>query len=460
MEKGLVVKEHPKYLTWNVIFHLRKMYQSKISIILTCLSWLTMTNVCQANPKQEFDVISYYLTIEPEIRKGHIRGTETIIFQIAPNTNSIALNCGNLIIDKVIGTNVLAFKKDGDRLIIELSEREKRKNEIIIEYHGNPKKGLLFDSDLDQAHTVYFTSQWMICNDTPNDKATLNLNILVPNGKKCVASGELIGIEKREKKTLYKWSQKYETPTYIYGFAIGNFREESEKQGDVQLNYYSQNLSAPQLKKVFKETGNILQFFEQKSGVKYVQKSYSQVLIGNNYQEMSGFSVLKDSYASSVLKDSSEIHLTSHELAHQWWGNMITCKSFQHFWLNEAFATYMSAAFSEYKFGKEKYESDMSLYKDIYDKILTEGKDKPLVFTNWDNPSRNDRNIVYYKGAYVLHLLRQELGDEDFWRGFKSYSQKYFGKSVVTADFQQAMEESTNRNLDVFFGEWVYGKKE
>lgn len=437
------------------------MYQIRTFAFFVFLCFFMLTIGCRANQQQHaLDVTSYHLTIEPEIHQGYITGTETIIFQIAPATNSIVLSCGNLIIDSVVGVHVISFEKDGSRLIIQLSEREQKENEIKIDYHGNPTKGLLFDSDLDQAYTVYFTSQWMISHDTPSDKATLSLNILTPKGKTCVASGELIDMEEKENKTLFRWRQQYETPAYTYGFAIGNFKEESDVDGDIQLKYYAQIGSDNQLKKVFRETANILRFFEKISGVKYVQKSYAQVLIGNHYQEMSGFSVLKPSHASFVLKDSSEIHLTSHELAHQWWGNMITCKNFQHFWLNEAFATYLSSAFNEYKFGKEKYDSDMSIYKGIYDKILADGKDKPLVFANWDNPSRDDRNIVYYKGAYVLHLLRQALGDEDFWIGVKSYSQKYFGKSVVTQNFQQAMEESSNRDLDAFFNEWIYEKKQ
>ena len=138
---------------------------------------------------------------------------------------------------------------------------------------------------------------------------------------------------------------------------------------------------------------------------------------------MSGLSVLSTTYAGSVLKDSSEIHLTAHELAHQWWGNRITCKSFNHFWLNEAFAVYMASAFNEYKFGKEKYLSDISLYKRIYDDVVKRGKDKALVFQGW-KALRDNRSIVYYKGAYVLHLLRQKMGDEAFWKGIQYYSQK------------------------------------
>ena len=181
-----------------------------------------MSIICKANQKEhELDVTSYRLTIEPEIRKRHIKGAVTINFQISPNANSIVLNSGSLLIDSVAG-------KNDDLLIIKLSKREKRENEITIKNHGSPTKGLLFNSKLDQAYTVYFTSQWMICNDKPSDKATLNLNILIPNGLKCIANGELIGVEKIERKTLFRWAQKYESPSYTYGSAIGNFKEESE----------------------------------------------------------------------------------------------------------------------------------------------------------------------------------------------------------------------------------------
>ena len=203
-----------------------------------------------------------------------------------------------------------------------------------------------------------------------------------------------------------------------------------------------------------------MSFFEHKTGIKYYQSNYTQILIGSNYQEMSGFSVLKNSYGNLVLKDSTETNLISHELAHQWWGNRITCKNWNHFWLNEAFATYMSAAYNEYRFGLKKYKADIDSYQKVYQDILKSGNDKPLVFDNWTNPSRADRNIVYFKGAYVLHLLREEMGDEAFWEGVKNYSQRYFGKSVTTVDFQQAMQASVNRNLDDFFNEWVYKRTE
>ena len=404
------------------------------------------------------NVIHYNATLAPNIQEKAISGKVIIHFEITPEVRSIMLNAGDLQIEKVIGQNAEGFEKNGRELKVYLSERNASRNTIEIVYHGNPRRGLLFNTELDQAYTVYFTSHWLICNDDPSDKATINLNILTEIGKTCVASGEFQGKEEKCEKVLFRWAQSYESPAYTYGFTIGDFIHEREKIGEITLNYYAQNLNTEKLRKVFRETGTILQFFEEKSGIPYPQSSYSQILIGDHYQEMSGFSVLKAAYSDFVLKDSSEIHLTSHELAHQWWGNRITCKSFNHFWLNEGLATYMSTAFSEYKFGKVKYESDIAIYKSIYDGIVKRGKDKPLVFPNWDNPTRDDRNIVYYKGAYVIHLLRLELGDEIFWKGIKSYSQKYHSKSVETEDFQRSMEEVAGKSLEDFFNNWVYLK--
>jgi len=138
---------------------------------------------------------------------------------------------------------------------------------------------------------------------------------------------------------------------------------------------------------------------------------------------------------------------------------MITCKDFGHFWLNEVFAVYMSSAFNEHRFGKEKYLSDISIYKNIYKDLIEKGNDKPLVFSSWE-PSRINRIVVYYKGAYVLHLLREKLGDDAFWSGISLYSQNNYRKSVVTNDFKLAMEQASKSNLDDFFDEWVYQNNE
>ncbi len=427
-----------------------------LNLLLFAFSYITLSSNLFLQKNPELNVINYHVSIEPDIETGSVKGSVIIDFLIDPNISKVVLNKGSLNINKVTGKDVINFIQDGNRIIINLADRDYYENQVEIFYDGKPSFGLVFDKELGQAYTVFSTSQWMVCNDSPGDRARVSMDILIPSDKDCIASGEFVQKTTEQNKTLFSWQQEYETPTYTYGFVIGEFNKYEEEYKDVSLFYYARDYLSDELHHILGKTKDMMAFFEEKSGVPYVQSSYSQILMGDHYQEMSGFSVLKNSYGHMVLKDSMETNLISHELAHQWWGNMITCKNWNHFWLNEGFATFMSAAYNQYRFGEEKYDSDISSYFEVYRKIKDEGNDKPLVFPDWINPTGADRNLVYFKGAYILHLLREEMGDWDFWKGIKFYSQKYFGKSVETIDFQHAMEESSGKNLETFFNKWFY----
>ncbi len=430
--------------------------------LLTCLPFSLCFFVTAAfsqikNDNLRPDVLHYKVNLEPDVKENYIRGDVTIDFLLNTNRSEVVFDAGALQIEKVIGESVLSYTREGQKLIVSLADRVKNENEIQIFYTGKSSRGFIIPAP-GQAHTVYFTSDWMVCNDTPNDKAEFEIELLIPSDKICVASGTFVKKESKGEKTLHTWSQDYETPAYTYGFVIGDFQVFEETYREVTLKYYAKDHTSVELEKIFSETRDMMKFFEERSGVAYIQNSYSQILIGNHYQEMSGFAVLKESYGNLVLRDSTETNLISHELAHQWWGNLITCESWNHFWLHEGMATFMSAAYNEYRFGKEKYSADINSYYTVYKDIRGKGKDKPLVFNNWLHPTKEDRNIVYFKGAYVLHMLREELGEQKFWNGIKFFSQKYFRKSVNTLDFQKSMEESSGQTLDKFFNQWVYGK--
>jgi aminopeptidase N len=402
------------------------------------------------------DVTSYNLTIEPDINEGSVKGSVTINFKINKDIDSVIFDSGNLTIEKVTGSNIASYRTINKRLIVCLSKRDCIQNQIVVDYAGYPEKGLIFDRENNQVYTSFFTSHWMVCNDSPGDKALLYLNITVPIDKTCIASGELINTAELNNKVTWSYQLNTESPSYTYGFAVGRFNEAEEKHNEVSLKYYALNYTSEQIKDIFKETPSMISFFEDKSGVRYFQTTYSQVLTGKFYQEMSGFSMLKDGYGAMVLKDSTGTNLISHEMAHQWWGNQITCKTWNHFWLNEGMATFMSAAYNEYRFGKKKYLSDIESYRKVYEEIKSRGNDRSLVFEDWSGPSKDDRNLVYFKGAYVIHLIKEKLGDEAFWNAVRFYSTKYFGQAVETVDFQRAVEESSGVDFNDFFNEWVY----
>lgn len=410
--------------------------------------------------KDQLDVLSYDLSLKPHMETETFSATVRISFLTNAASKEVIFDCGNLQITDLQGKNVAHFKQKNQELIVNLRDSTKKENLIEVGYSGKASHGLIFNTANKEIYTVFSTSQWMVCNNATNDRAKIKMQLSVPNDQSCVASGILADKTAQGDNTQYSWVQDYESPAYTYGFAIGSFNKLKEIHGKTVLNYYSSAYSNEELTTIFSRTRDMVDFFETKTGIPYVQSSYSQLLMGNHYQEMSGFAVLKKSYGQFVLKDSTETNLISHELAHQWWGNMITCVNWNHFWLNEGVATFMSAAFNEHAFGKDKYNSDIASYQKVYETIKGQEKDKSLVFKDWDSPTKEDRNLVYFKGAYIIHLLRMELGENDFWKGIKFYSQKFYGKSVTTLDFQKAFEESTGRNLDAFFSRWVYLKIE
>ncbi|WP_420387579.1 M1 family aminopeptidase [Roseivirga sp.] len=405
---------------------------------------------------QQLDVLSYEATIEPDISAKSIKGSVLIKYSLPLSENSFELESGNLEVIKVEGAHVKAFENTRGKLQIQLQQRQATTGEIRIEYRGRPDRGLLFNQEKNQAYTVYFTSSWMVNHFPVNDKARINLNIVVDKDLDCIANGKLLDIEEKEGKNIYHWQQDFDSPAYTYGFTIGSFDKLELSVGETQVINYAKGYTADELKVIFRETASILSFMEDKSGIRFDYPSYSQVLIGNHFQEMSGFSVLRESYGRMILKDSTETNLISHELAHQWWGNRISCETWGDIWLNEGMATYLSAAYNLERFGRAKYKSDINSYMRVYQDIKKRNKDKPLVFENWLNPTADDRNLVYFKGAYVLHLLREELGNEAFWKGIKLYSQKHFDSSVSTQDFKLAMEEASGKKLNEFFNEWIF----
>jgi len=292
-----------------------------------------------------FDVAHYEARIEPDMATKSVRGRLLIEFNsLVNNLAEIRLNAGALIIDSVRdGKSLLKFERKGSLLHVNLTRPAKlnEKREIEIEYHGTPRHGINFFPEQQQIYTLFSTSQWMPCVDSPGDKATFRLNLILPKDFKATANGRFIKqSDLPNNKISSRWEQKNAIPTYIFGFAAGNFREVKQRHGDIQLRFMaSPQFSENELRQVFRDTADMFDFFQSKAGVKYSDKTYTQVLAaGRVEQEMSSFTAMREDYGRGVLKNEKDIWLGAHELAHQWWGNMVTNRAWTHFWLNEGIA--------------------------------------------------------------------------------------------------------------------------
>jgi len=432
-------------------------------LLLVCSQTATQTRAAtEFYPARAFDVVHYDVQVEPDLTSKTVTGKVAIrLVTLTDAIETVAFDCADLTIDSVrdAGRN-LFFTRDGSRLVISLRAPAKPRetHTIEIEYHGSPPHGISFFVDEQQVYTAFSTSQWMVCLDAPDDKATVRLGVIVPASWTVVANGRMLERRKLPNgRVLHQFRQDTAIPTYTFGFAAGRFNEVVENGGRVQFRYLASGLPNADVRRVFGDTPDMLTFFEARSGVTYSDSNYTQVLAaGPVQQEMSSFSVLGGSYGRWVVDHPQDVALGAHELPTNGGGNSVTCVDWNHFWLNEGMATFMAAAYIEHRFGRDEYLRLIEQYRSSYARVRDAGHDKPLVFQNWLHPTADDRTLVYRKGAYVLHLLREHLGDQAFWAGIRLYTRTYFGKSVTTSDFQGALERSAGRNLSEFFGQWVY----
>lgn len=440
------------------------------SLCLTGLVlWQTPSGLAQPDPaaNHSIDILHYEAQITPDLAGKELEGEVTIQVRLAGRAvgaiPELILNCGDLIIERVsTQKNELRFEKKDRRLHIALGQaKRKQKLKITIRYHGEIRRGVQLFPEARQLYTVFSTSHWMPCRNAPSDRAGFDLQLIVPTGLAAVGNGKLRSKKAwGEEQVMYHWRMKKDAPTYCFGFAVGPMNLFIERQHGVRFQYLSADYSEAALQRIFETSPQMLRFFERKAGVRYPGRTYTQILPkGSTSQEMSDFTVMRNNYGQQVLEDPSAIQLSGHELAHQWWGNQVTCRNWNHFWLNEGMAVFMSAVYREYRFGRESYLEDMDLYREAYQRVAEQGLDKPLQFPDWDQPTAQDRTLVYYKGAYFLHLLREELGERIFWKGIRRYTKKYFGRSVVSSDLQFVMEKVSRKDLSRLFDEWVYPRE-
>jgi aminopeptidase N len=410
---------------------------------------------------ESFDIRHYAVELDLDVAAGAIAGRERIDLVTNAPATALVFDCGALTVDSVaVGGHTAPFTQTTRRLIVTLSGTvpARATRRVDVTYHGASSNGLAILASGRQAYTTFSTSQWMIAVDAPVDRATLDLDVGVPAGWSAGGSGrEISRTTAPNGTTRFHWRLDHEAPSYTFGFVTGAFTEARDAHANVTLRYLGGGLSEADLHRVFHDTAGMLQFFTDRAGVPYPGGTYTQALVASSGgQEMAGLSHLPEAYARGVLADPAANSLAAHELAHQWWGNAVTCRDWTHFWLNEGFATFMAAAYGEQALGRAAYLADVQRWRDRLDRLRAAGADRSLVFSAWNRPSADDRALVYQKGALVLHELRERLGEARFWTAIREYTKAFAGKSVTTAEFQQAVERSSGQRLDDFFAEWVY----
>lgn len=412
-------------------------------------------------PPGVLDIIRYATRARVDVRSRSVEGKTTITYALPENAPSVLyLPRHGLEIGAVssLGGSV-NFQIEPEQVVIDLPRPAGNGGQAAIEltYRGKPTRGLVFGDAL--VYTDFFTCHWMPCLESPGDRAAFRLELVVPAAYRVVAGGQHLGstpVGAGQVEHVYLDERPH--ATYLFGFAAGKLEEAARREGDVALAILGSAPSAT-LARHFDATAAMLRFFESKAGLPLPGGRYTTVLVpGSQAQEKSSFSLIGSDELDPVLslKAPGEDRVFAHELAHQWWGNLITCKDFQHFWLNEGITTFMVAAYEEHRRGSAAYARELASIDGRYRVAADQGFDPKLAFRGEYPTLQLRRAITYSKAALFLDRLRREVGDEAFWRGLKTYTQRRAGQSVESRDFQQDFEAGTGRQLAALFDAWVY----
>jgi aminopeptidase N len=423
------------------------------------LFFLVSLPVLALPPARPYDVDHYEAQIAVDLPAQRLHVEETIqLHSIADGLDTIELDAGSLAVTAVVEDFAnQPYERQGELLVVHPAKpvRLGEERKLQIRYDAGPARGLSFFDD--QVWAAYFTSNWLVCNERAEDRATLRLIISGTKGMKAAASGREMPAHRSGPNAVTTWQEDRELPPFVFGFAVGNFAESSAQEDKVRLRFLASPSAAKELPAIFHETGSAFRFLVEKSGQPYLEKTYTQALLKNGpEQEEAELTLLPEKYGQTLLSKPDDLWLLVHELAHQWYGIGIATRDWSDFWLSEGMASFLADVFLGEKFGPDRYTQEIEAAHKNYEKMKAEGKDRPLSFHDWTQPREAGGRLPYDKGAWVLHLLRQQVGEDTFWRGLRVYTKNNWGKQVTSKDFEKATESVTDAPLTSFFQTWVY----
>ncbi|MGB7283153.1 MAG: M1 family aminopeptidase [Candidatus Acidiferrum sp.] len=428
-------------------------------------------------PSRDYDLQHSRIALRFDLDQKKVIGDVThTLTMLRDGTSEITFDSAGLTIESVtINKSRAKFETKDDQLIISLSSPAHigEKFDVNIRYEGKPSKGLYFilpDKDYpDQPKEIWTQGEsedthfYLPTYDYPNDRLTTETILTVPASWITVANGKLISItDAHDGMKTWTWRESLPSSTYLITAVAGEFDEVKDSWLGIPVDYYAPKGRGDRLAINYGRTPQMIDLFSKKLGVNYAWEKYDQSMVDDfvagGMENSSATTNTSSSLRNPKLVPeypTGEDDLISHELGHQWFGDLVTCKDWGDIWLNEGFATFMETVWSEAHFGKD--QADYDRWEAARGWFAESNLfSKPIVRFDFNDSSEFDGN-AYTKGGWVLYMLRHQLGDDPFYAGLKHYLEVNRGKNVVTSDLAKAIEEATHIDVDQFFNQWLYG---
>lgn len=415
---------------------------------------------------QQTDFVDFktaYVKLEIKPMQKEVSGEVTYLFDVLKPADSIFIDAQKMEFDAVLlNDKKVEVNNDGRKLWLLSPFKPSVNNEISFMYKAKPKKAMYFigwnNEGRNQVWTQgqgKYTSNWLPSFDDMNEKVEFDLSVAFDKDYEVIANGKLVGSQISEGNKVWHYDMKQPMSSYLLAIAIGKYdrKIERSKSGTLlEMHYYPED--SLKVESTYRYTKRMFDFLEEEIGVVYPWQNYKQVPVKDFLyagMENTSITIFSDAFMVDDIGfvDKNYVNVNAHELAHQWFGDMVTAKSGTHHWLQEGFATYYALLAEREVFGESYYYWRLSEYVDELVGQENAGKSTSLL-----NPKSS--SITFYKkGALVLHMLREEVGDKLFRKAVKSYLNKFQYINVETDDFIREVEKVSNKDLSEFVAFWL-----
>lgn len=458
-----------------------------LAVLLSILFLSTIfaqINRSDFNRVRTYDVQHYIIRISFDRNAKRVFGDTTVQLKpLSDNFSQFELDSEDMVYDSVklesSGAD-LKYQIVGKKIRITLDRNYSPTDLISVrfKYNSRPRKGIYFvpaertRGEISRAPQIWtqgepeYAHHWFPSYDFPDDKATTEQFITVEKDETAIGNGELLEtIENLNNTKTFHFKMPVRHSVYLVSFVVGKYVKIEDKYKNIPLGVYLYPGRERLAEIAFGKTKDIFRIFEDLTKIDFPFNKYDQTIVAN-YEEFAAM----ENITATTLSDKEVFFaefdfgkplvedIVAHELAHSWFGNLVTCRNWAELWLNEGFATFMEAAYREKMYGREQY---IQKIRDDVEEHFAENKPKRLRHGLYNQLARPDDSIfdttTYNKGGAVIHTLREQIGDKAFWKAVNIYLNRHKFENVETPDLQRAMEEASEQKLDWFFAQWVYG---
>lgn len=447
-------------------------------VALLLLSVLARAQDLHFAADRPLDLLHVRLDARVDLKNKTLKGKETLEMVALRATRTIRLDAVDLQVEAVdvVRGDAAQFQEveyvnDGKHLDIALPQELARGERltVTVEYTcTDPERGLFFFGPTKRQPDVPYqvwsqgetidNRHWIPLFDHPNERTTSELLITTDADQQVLSNGKRIAVRRNEDGSVtWHWRQAEDHAPYLITLVVGQFAITKQSWRGRPVEYWVPPDRKDDTMRSFSNTLRMLDFFSDRIGVEYPWDKYTQVVV-----EQFSFGGMENTSATTLNErtlhderahlDYSSDGLVSHEMAHQWFGDLLTCRDWAHVWLNEGFASYFQALWTEESLGRDEFLYDM---RGKAKGAIDGGRKFPIVHRAYEGPWQQFDARAYPKGAWVLHMIRRRLGDELWWKSIKHYVETNAHKAVETVDLRKAIEETTGVSFERFFYDWT-----